>query len=518
MTPSSLRKSLRRHAKRLQGVSLLDLFAREGDRLGRLSLDCGDLHFDFSKTHVDAEALEALLGWIEAAEIGEFRDRMMRGDVVNPSENSGAWHTLMRADDAPPAIAEFRRESERALEFAEGVREGAIKAADGAAYRHIIHLGVGGSGLGPQLMHEAFADAPATHAVDAHFVSNLDAQALGAATRVCDPERTLIIAASKSFATAETLANLRDAVEWMRGRVEAPMRHVAGAAADIDAALAEGLDASRVFRIPPALGGRFSIWSAINLLSMIRLGRDAFGDFINGAAQMDRHFQQQPAAANAPMLAAALDVWYRDYLGAPTRAVFPYEHRLRSLPAYLQQLEMESNGKDCRGDGEALDGGGAAIVWGGVGTDMQHSVFQLMHQGRHLIPAEFVCALQAAPGDARRHRRLLCNCLAQAAALMRGNLDEETDATRRLPGNRPSSVIALKQFTPRALGALLAFYEHRAAVCGALWGLNSFDQMGVELGKKLALQFAEAAADQKTPPGADASTKALLKLIADAPP
>ena len=528
-------KELRRHAKRLRDIPLLELFDRDSERVSKLSLDCEGLHFDFSKIHVDAEALEALLALIDAVDVAGLRERMMRGDVVNATQESGAWHTLMRASssDASDVVADFRRESERALEFADAVRAGSIKADDGKPYRHVIHLGVGGSELGPRLTVEALAGRSDAHAIDMRFVSNMDAHALDAALEACEPESSLIIVASKSFGTAETLDNLRGVIDWMKPRVREPMAHVIGIGADAAAARALGLKRQRTFRIPEALGGRFSLWSAINMALMIRCGSEVFRRLLNGAASMDRHFQTAPCARNAPVLAAALDVWYRDMLGAPTRAVFPYEQRLRSLPAYLQQLEMESNGKSCGRDGEPLAALGSAIVWGGVGTDMQHSVFQLMHQGEHLIPAEFLCTLQPAHSHSHRHRSLLSNCLAQSAALMSGRDAEETAArlssadaadperrrlliaARNFAGNRPSSTIVLRRLEPETLGALLAFYEHRTVVCGGIWQINSFDQMGVELGKELANRFAEAIEDSRSPDGIDASTEALMRLIRD---
>lgn len=482
---------------------ILHLLHTEPQRLVRLSQAVCGIRFDFSKLPLDGGQLDALLQLAAAADLAGWRARLQAGEVVNPSERQAATHMQLRAPGNAAAAT--------VIDLAAQVRNGAL-----GAIRDVIHIGMGGSVLGPELLCDALdaeADGPRVH-----FVGNVDATALARALRACDPAHTLIIAVSKTFRTAETRVNLRSAIDWLRaGGIARPAQRVIAVTAE--PAAARALGEVRLLDFGHAIGGRYSLWSAVGLSFAIRNGGAAFAALLAGAQQMDAHFCTAPAARNLPVLAALTDVWQACFLGRPTRAVFAYDERLRLLPPYLQQLEMESNGKSVARDGTPLPFPTAPIVWGGVGTCAQHSVFQLLHQGSHTDPVEFVTvATPAHDFDPAHHQTLLANCLAQAAALLRGRSSAEALALAgndaalaralEFPGNRGSAVIILDELTPARLGALLAFYEARTISAGILMGINSFDQWGVELGKTMAAQLVEGRLSD-----ADPSTLALWQQL-----
>ncbi|GAA4810638.1 glucose-6-phosphate isomerase [Sphingosinicella ginsenosidimutans] len=460
-------------------TSLRDLFASEPDRLARLSLDEAGLHFDFSKTHLSRAAIDAFLDLAESTGLAARRDAMFAGGIVNPSEGRAAEHGAERGEGAPESVARSGAFHARMRTLID-----AIEAEAFGPVRHILHVGIGGSALGPKLLVDALGRDAGRY--DTAIVSNVDGAALEEAVRDFDPHTTLLAIASKTFTTSETMLNARSAITWMaENGVDDPYGRVVALTASPEKAIEFGVDETRILPFSETVGGRYSLWSSIGFPAALALGWDAFESLLEGAAAMDRHFRLAPFDRNAPVLAAFVDRYYANIRKAGTRAVFAYDERLRLLPDYLQQLEMESNGKSVRLDGSPSPRATAAITWGGVGTDAQHAVFQLLHQGTHLVPVEFVAV--AEPGDTldpAHHRQLLVNCFAQGAALMAGRPAD--DPNRAYPGDRPSTTILAERLDPRTLGALIAFYEHRVFANAALLGINPFDQFGVELGKEMA--------------------------------
>jgi glucose-6-phosphate isomerase len=478
--------------------SLADLFAMEADRLPRLTLEEAGIRFDFAKTHLGSEIVSAFELLAEERDLAGARDALFAGAIVNPTEGRAAEHGAERGQGAPESVA-------RALAFHSRMRAmiDAIEAGAFGEIRHILHIGIGGSALGPDFLIDALGRD--TLRYDAAIVSNVDGTALEDAVSGFDPQTTLIAVASKTFTTMETLLNTRSALAWLdQGGVADPYGRVIALTAAPDRAIEFGVDETRVLPFGDTVGGRYSLWSSIGFPAALALGWEQFEQILEGAAAMDRHFRLAPLHRNAPVLAAFVDRYYANVRGAQTRAVFAYDERLRLLPSYLQQLEMESNGKSVTLEGAPAGRATAPITWGGVGTDAQHAVFQLLHQGTHLVPVEFVAAVE--PGhalDEDHHRQLLINCFAQGAALMAGK--QTDDPHRSYPGDRPSTTILLDQVDPATLGALIAFYEHRTFANAVLLGINPFDQFGVELGKEMA-----RAIDGEGALAFDPSTEALI--------
>jgi glucose-6-phosphate isomerase len=479
-------------------ATLAELFEAEPDRLSRLVVEESGIRFDFAKTHLSRGLIDSFLSLAEQTGLARGRDSMFAGGEANPTEARAAEHSAERGQGAPESVA-----AAAALRVRMRALVDAIEAEAFGPIRHILHLGIGGSALGPHLVIDALGRRAGRY--EAAIVSNVDGAALEQALAEFDPAATLLVIASKTFTTTETMLNARSALQWLeQGGVEDPYGRAVALTASPEKAIGFGIDETRILPFSEAVGGRYSLWSSVGFSAALALGWDAFESLLEGAAAMDRHFRFAPLAANAPVLAAFADLYYANLRGAETRAVFAYDERLRLLPSYLQQLEMESNGKSVRLDGSAADRR-APIVWGGVGTDAQHAVFQLLHQGPHLVPVEFVAAIE--PGDnlaGEHHRQLLVNCFAQGAALMRGRPSD--DPHRAYPGDRPSTTILLDRLDPPTLGALIAFYEHRVFASAALLGINPFDQFGVELGKEIA-----KALDAGDAPDFDPSTRALLE-------
>jgi len=456
------------------------LFAADSDRLKRLTLDVAGIHFDWSKTHLTAAAIAAFEALAKARDLAGKREALFAAAAINATEGRAAEHTAERGEGAPESVA-------RAAQL-HGRMRALIDAIEAEAFgpiRHVLHIGIGGSALGPDLLIDALGREEARY--DVAIVSNIDALALEEAFRRFDPTATLLVIASKTFTTTETLLNAESALAWLsEGGVADPYGRVVALTAAPERAVAWGVDDTRVLPFAESVGGRYSLWSSIGFPAALALGWEAFEALLEGAAEMDRHFRLAALHENAPALAAFADLFYAQVSHAETRAVFAYDERLRLLPAYLQQLEMESNGKGVTIEGQPVDRPTAPITWGGVGTDAQHAVFQLLHQGTHLVPVEFVAVIE--PGDTlaeAHHRQLLLNAFAQGAALMAGRANPD-DPARAYPGDRPSSTLLLETLDARTLGALIAFYEQRTFVNAVLLGINPFDQFGVELGKEMA--------------------------------
>lgn len=482
-----------------QPRKLTDLVAADPQaRLQALVRSVADIRFDFAKTHLDDAAIAILTGLAEAQDFAGRRKTLFSGGIANPTENRAAEHSAERGDGAPDSVHRAQMLHQRMRMLVDAIEAGAF-----GEIRHLLHIGIGGSALGPDLLVDALGREDARY--DVAVVSNVDGAALDEAMRKFSPEHTLVAVASKTFTTTETLLNAASALQWLEeGGVEDPLGRFVALTAMPERAMEWGIDETRILPFSETVGGRYSLWSSIGFPAALALGWDAFADLLEGAAEMDRHFRLAEGADNICLLAAFADQLYANRLGCQTRAVFAYDERLRLLPDYLQQLEMESNGKSVTLDGAPLGRESAAIAWGGVGTDAQHAVFQLLHQGTHLVPVEFIVARE--PDhllDAAHHETLVANCIAQGAALMAGRASQ--DGARHYPGDRPSTTILLDRVTPHALGALIAFYEHRVFANAVLLGINPFDQFGVELGKEMAKELAEGSAEF------DPATQALMQ-------
>jgi glucose-6-phosphate isomerase len=482
--------------------SLAELFAEDPERVNKFSarMEIGEgagILFDWSKTHLTDALLADFEALAEAADFAEMRRRLFAGEVVNPTENRAAEHSALRGVGKEASVEEAAALRDRMKLLVEAIHEGAL-----GEVKHLIHIGIGGSALGPALAVDALGRDLSL--VDVHVVSNIDGVALEDAFAACDPAITLVAVASKTFTTIETMTNAQSALKWLGdGGVDDPSGRVIALTASPEKAVEWGVDETRVLPFSESVGGRYSIWSSIGFPVAIAVGWEDFEAMLAGAAAMDVHFRDTDGATNLPLRAAFADLFYARIKGAETRAVFAYDERLRLLPDYLQQLEMESNGKSVTAGGAPVEGPTAPITWGGVGTDAQHAVFQLLHQGTHLVPVEFVASI--APGDMldpAHHRILLMNCFAQGAALMAGKASD--DPARNYPGNRPSTTILCDDFDAATLGALIAFHEHRTFANAVLMGINPFDQFGVELGKEIAKKIEQGGESF------DASTEALL--------
>jgi glucose-6-phosphate isomerase len=511
-------------------------FVADPTRFAKFSLTLGPLLLDYSKNLIDEEAVRLLLAVAVAADVAGRRDAMFRGEKINVTENRSVLHVALRAPagatimvDGQNVVAEVHATLRRMASFAEGVRRGR-SAGTGGVFTDVINVGIGGSDLGPEMTVKALA--PYHDGPRVHFVSNVDGAHFRDTVAPLDPARTLVLVASKTFTTVETMTNAKSARAWMATAVgEGKVGdHFAAISTAVDKVAAFGIAPDRTFGFADWVGGRYSIWSAIGLPLMIAIGEEAFGAFLAGARTVDEHFQAAAPAVNMPMVLGLLAVFNRNVLGLPSRAVIPYDQRLARLPAYLQQLEMESNGKRVTLTGEPVALRTAPVVFGEPGTNAQHAFFQMLHQGTDTVPVDFLVAAgsDVDDADARRHQALLlANCFAQSEALMRGrSLADVTDemtaagtsareierlaAHRVTPGNRPSNTMLYARLDPQTLGMILALYEHKTFVEGAIAGINSFDQWGVELGKAMASSLLPMVDGGVPLSGHDASTLGLL--------
>lgn len=510
------------HQRCFTGARAFDLrqaFERDPARFERLGFEAADLFADLSKNRIDDDALQLLLQLARECGVEAHRDAMLAGERINASEGRAVTHVHSRmlpdepilprglTDEGRAAVLDLARAATAAradmLALAERVR------AEGE-FTDVVNLGIGGSDLGPRMVVQALRSCGRVGGGPAvHFISNMDGHDLGEILHRLPPERTLFIVASKSFGTAETLRNAHSARAWLQARGVADIaRHFVAVSANHEAA--QGFGAGTCLEFGAGVGGRYSLWSAIGLPIALAVGREDFEHLLAGARAMDAHFAQAPLARNLPVLLALLDLWQRNFEGFGSRCVAPYHYGLRRLPAYLQQLEMESNGKHMDLQGRALPFASAPVTWGEVGTNCQHAFFQMLHQGSDVVPVEFLLVRSSAHDLDGHHEPLLANALAQSRALMMGQ--DGVGPERHFPGNRPSTTLLLPDLSPHSVGALLALYEHRTFVLGSLWGINSFDQWGVELGKRHAGPI-EAALGSGVLDGLDASTAGLLRRL-----
>ena len=504
-----LRSHFERHFSPRAGTpfDLRAAFAQDPRRAQDFSLPAPHVFADLSKNLIDRRARDLLNQLARECDVEPHRDAMLAGEPVNVTEKRPALHALPRTPEGDPSVSQALRETHAQilqnlnamLSFAEQTR------AD-TGIVDVVHIGIGGSDMGPRMAVQALAGHLTGDAPRLHFVANMDAHDLLAALRGLQPQRTLFIVASKSFGTAETLLNARAALDWFRaGGGQDIARHFVAITARPDAAAQLGI--TRCFAMAEGVGGRYSLWSAIGLPVAIAIGAAGFRALLAGAHAMDRHFAGAPIETNLPLQLALLDLWQRNWLGLDSRCLVPYHHGLRRLPAWWQQLEMESNGKRVDLHGRAVPVHTAPVIWGAEGSNSQHAFFQMLHQGTQPVPVEFIAVREAGHRLTGQHRQLLANALAQARALMVGA--DDADPARRFPGNRPSTFLLLERLDPPSLGALLSLYEHRTFIAGSLWGIDSFDQWGVELGKTIA-RVIEAQWSQPEAGNLDASTAALL--------
>jgi len=522
-------------AIRAASARIADLFKAEPDRLSRLTLKAAGLELDLSKQAFTAAALDACLDLARAADVEGARAKLFEGFPVNMSEHRAVLHPALRAPDGAaylaagePVSAEVEAGRARMKALADGIASGAVLGATGERFKTIVHIGIGGSDLGPRLVWQALR--PLGGPMELRFAANVDGQEIEAALYGLDPATTLVMVVSKTFTTLETLANAEAARAWLQASLgeDGAKGHFAAVSAAPDKAVAFGMAPDKVFAFWDWVGGRFSIWSAVGLSCAIAFGFDRFQGFLDGAAEMDAHFVSAPLERNAPVLMALAQIFNRNGLGRSIRAVVPYAQRLRLLPAFLQQLEMESNGKRVTRDGTPVLRATAPSVFGDAGTNGQHAFFQLLHQGTDIIPVDLVL-VEKGEGPAGMQAKLLANGIAQAEALMIGRPEAEVRAEltakgvdaaeidtlapqRTFPGNRPTTTVLAPELTPQALGALIALYEHKTFVEGVIWGINSFDQWGVELGKTLAVRIL-GELDGGAPLAHDPSTRAWIDRL-----
>jgi glucose-6-phosphate isomerase len=540
LTDSPAWNALMEHHHEIADVHLRDLFRDDPERAARLSRRiAGDL-FDFSKHRVTDKTLELLYGLARQQDVEGLRDAMFAGEPINVTENRAVLHVALRNRSQRPmevAGADVMPEVHAVLDqmktFADAIRTGERRGFTGKAFTDVVNIGIGGSDLGPVMVTEALR--PWWHdRLRPHFVSNVDGTHLHETLEQLDPETTLFCVASKTFTTIETLTNARSARRWLTdalGDELAVARHFVAISTNEAKVTEFGIDPKDMFRFWDWVGGRYSLWSAIGLSIMLTIGPEAFDELLAGAHEADEHFRTTPLQENIPVLMGLLGVWYHNFFGAETHAILPYDQDLHRFPAYLQQGDMESNGKRVDRDGNPVDYGTGPVVWGEPGTNGQHAFFQLIHQGTHLVPADFIGAIHsnhplATDSGSSHHDILMANFFAQTEALMTGRTEEEARAEmqrsgqparedlpahRAFPGNRPTTTILLEQVTPRSLGRLIATYEHKIFVQGAVWNINSFDQWGVELGKKLATQVLPELTGEPTQSGHDGSTQALVE-------
>mgnify|MGYP005633813209 CR=1 FL=1 len=514
---------------------IISLFANQS-RFEDFSAEADGMLLDISKTNIDPAAMALLIQLAERSGVAEKRDAMFSGEKINTTEGRAVLHTALRSSETTPLIMDgedirpgVANTLQKMIKFADQVRSGDIAPPGGHRFTDIVNIGIGGSDLGPAMA--SLALAPYHDGPRCHFVSNIDGAHVSDVLKDLDPRKTLVLIASKTFTTVETMTNADTALNWLRTGVgDDVSEHLAAISTNLDLTAAMGILPDRVFGFADWVGGRYSLWGPVGLAIMLSIGPQNFRAFLAGGAAMDQHFKLAPFRVNLPVLMALVGIWHRNICKYQTRAVLPYDQRLARLPAYLQQLDMESNGKRVAIDGQTLPQESGPVVWGEPGTNGQHAFFQLLHQGTDIIPAEFLIAAEGhEPELVHHHDMLKANCLAQSEALLLGRSYEDAQniaaalgfegeeqqtqaAHRTFPGNRPSVTLAYKKLDSFTLGQIIALYEHRVFVEGAIWGVNSFDQWGVELGKELANALLPVVQGGDSS-GKDGSTVGLLRKL-----
>lgn len=528
--------ALSQHRRMVAELRLRDLFEKDPHRFQRFSVELDGLLLDYSKNLITEDTLRLLLDLAAEADLPHWRQRLFAGEPINHTEQRPALHTALRSGSSDPLLVageDVRVQVRDALARMEGlatsIRNGSYHGYTGQPIHDVVHIGIGGSDLGPRLVLQALAaqhDGPRVH-----FVSNIDGVELADCVRHLQPETTLVTIVSKSFTTQETRANAEAARQWFveaGADAEAIRRHFIAVSSNLKQAQAFGIDPERLFPIWDWVGGRYSLWSAVGLPIAIGCGMDVFRQLLQGAERMDQHFETTPLEQNMPVLLALLGIWYINFMGLTTHAVIPYSERLRVLPAYLEQLEMESNGKAVDRDGAPVEYATAPVLWGQTGTVSQHAFFQALHQGTQVVPIDFIGIAEPLDGYEDLHEQLMANLFAQSEALMRGQdadearqemaqqrfAAEQIDSLlpfRVFPGNRPSTTLLMRTLAPQSLGMLIALYEHKVFVQSVIWRINAFDQWGVELGKRLANGLLPALQEGSGLTSHDSSTRGLVE-------
>jgi glucose-6-phosphate isomerase len=525
-------RSLAEHFEAIKDVHIRDLFAQNADRATQMAVEAGDLYLDYSKHRATADTVARLVDVARRSGLEEHRDAMFAGRHINTTEDRAVLHVALRMPagtrlevDGQDVMADVHEVLRRMGDLSDRIRNGEWTGHTGRRIRSVVNIGIGGSDLGPAMAYEALLDYVHPE-ITCRFVSNIDPVDLWNKTHDLDPAETLFVVCSKTFTTLETLTNAAAARAWLLEGLgagdEAVAKHFVAVSTNEEGVTKFGIDPANMLGFWDWVGGRYSYDSAIGFSLMVAIGRDGFADMLSGFHAMDEHFVNAPLEANMPVLQGLLNVWYNNFFGSQTHAVLPYNQRLARFPAYLQQLTMESNGKSVRRDGTPVWGQTGEIFWGEPGTNGQHAFYQLIHQGTKLIPADFIGFVDSTHETGDQHDLLMANCFAQSKVLAFGRTAEEvaaegTDAAlvphKVMPGNRPSSTILAPKLTPSVLGQLVALYEHTVFTEGVIWGIDSFDQWGVELGKVMAKQLAPALIDEQAPDlsGQDGSTAELVR-------
>jgi len=512
----------------MAGIHLRDLFQADLGRFSKFSIRLGDLLLDYSKQRVTAETLKKLEKLAEEANLSVHIEALFSGEAINRSEGRAALHTVLRDPTPEPFMlndrdikADVHRVLDKMETFVENCRTGKHLGASGERIQHVISLGIGGSELGPRMALEALRAYKSTD-IKIHFISNVDGLSLASLLNELPPAETLCVINSKTFTTPETLQNARSVYAWLKKDLgeKLAFSHLVGVTANIAAAERFGILPDNIFEFWDFVGGRYSIWSSVGLPLAIAIGMGQFRAFLNGAHALDEHFRTAPFLENMPVLLGLLGIWDHNFWQCQTHAVIPYDDGLKKLPDYLQQLEMESNGKRVKQDGRVVNHQTAPVIWGGVGCNGQHAYMQLLHQGTQVIPVDFLLPAEGHADYPEQQQLLVASCLSQSKALMEGSLAESTlnaneplAEAKQCLGNRPSNTLIYPKLTPAILGALIALYEHKVFVQGVLWEINSFDQWGVELGKKLVNKILPYLRDPNTISALDSSTEGLIQAI-----
>lgn len=541
ITDSVAWKQLEQHFEQTKTLHMRSLFEANSDRFNDFHIQLDDILLDYSKNRITEETRQLLIDLAKEAGVEAWREKMFSGEHINLTEDRAVMHVALRNRSNEPMLVdgvdvmpEVNRVLEKMHLFSESVRSGLLRGYNGERFKSIINIGIGGSDLGPQVVCESMKPF-AQRGLNAYFVSNADATHLQETLKQVDPESTLFVISSKSFTTQETMLNAESAKKWfldLVGNDKAIAKHFVAVTNNVEAATDFGITADNIYELWDWVGGRYSLWSAIGLPIALYLGMDHFEELLEGAHEMDRHFKNAPLEENMPVIMAMLGVWYNNFHQSQSHAVMPYSQYLRRLPAYLQQLDMESNGKTIDREGERVDYLTGPIIWGESGTNGQHAFFQLLHQGTKPVPADFIvpCISQNPVGN--HHRVLVANCFAQTRALMHGRTTEEAldkvrgeglsdDEVNELfahkvfDGNKPTNTLLFEKLTPKTLGSILALYEHKVFVQGVIWNINSFDQMGVEYGKELAGDIQGELSHRDETNNYDSSTNALINYRKD---
>ena len=533
---SELWSSLAKHYDEIKHVHMRDLFDKDGSRFEKYSLKLNDILYDYSKNRINDETLNLLLQLVDELDLSGWIEKMFKGVSINNTEHRAVLHTALRDQGDQPIMVdgcdilpEIRAERERVKLLAESIRTRKWLGATNQAITDVVNIGIGGSHLGPLMVTEALR--PHTlHDLNVHFVSNIDENHINDTLEYLNPETTFFIISSKTFTTQDTMVNAETARQWYTNKLgsdECIDRHFSAVTSNVERAKKFGITEDNIFKMWDWIGGRYSLWSSIGLSIVISIGSEKFDELLEGAYEVDQHFRNAPFEKNIPVIMALLGIWYNNFFESQTMAVLPYDQHLHRFPGYLQQADMESNGKDVDRQGEAVDYTTGPVIFGEIGIAAQHAFFQLLHQGTKLVPADILAPVYSFRCIARHHRALMSNVFAQTKALMRGKTEAEVTAElmadgldeaqikqllpyKVFPGNRPTSTILFDTLNAKTLGSIIALYEHKIFVQGVIWNINSFDQWGVELGKQLAKNILQELNDNESIDKHDSSTNGLI--------